>query len=37
MKDRERLIGIANGGQVQLRAVNPVVAADLAYQLNAER
>ena len=29
MKDLERLIDIANGGQVQLRAVNAVVAADL--------
>ena len=29
MKDLERLIDIANGGRVQLRAVNAVVAADL--------
>src|SRR6202012_5774222 len=29
VKDLERLIDIANGGQVQLRAVNAVVAADL--------
>ena len=34
-KDLERLIGIANGGQVQLRAVNLAVAADLG--LPAER
>jgi hypothetical protein len=35
MKDLERLIDIANGGQVQLRAVNLAVAADLG--LPAER
>ncbi|HXA12474.1 MAG TPA: recombinase family protein, partial [Mycobacterium sp.] len=29
MKDLERLIDIANGGRVQLRAVNAMVAADL--------
>jgi hypothetical protein len=34
MKDLERLVAIANGHQVQLRAVNAVVAADL--QLPAE-